>query len=463
MKLQKIISLNPSRNYEKIGEIDCSTHNEIAAKITKARKALSAWSSLTLQQRVSFLEKVYQEFVLRKKDIRTIISQEMGMPVSVCDTIDIDPGLNYMRGYLNNGQTWLSPEITYKSREEIHHLFFEPKGVAGVSIPWNYPFSNFIWGVMQNLVVGNTVVCKHSEECPFTGKLLEEIIQSAGLPDGVFNEIYGDGSDAGEYLMKSDIDLIWFTGSTGVGKHLYTIAAEKLIPAILELGGSAPGIVFKDADIKMTIESIYFNRFINCGQTCDGLKRLMVHQDIFDEIVDGLKKLVITKKIGPAEDPTTDIGPLAAERQVIALEHQVADAVKKGAKVIVGAQRPSTLKGAYYEPTILTDITFDMAVWKEEVFGPALPVVSFSSEDEAVSLANDSPYGLGGYIYTQDKERALRVSSRLQTGNISINGASYVIPEDPFGGYKKYSGLGREHGKQGLRELCSVKLVALKI
>jgi succinate-semialdehyde dehydrogenase/glutarate-semialdehyde dehydrogenase len=314
---------------------------------------------------------------------------------------------------------------------------------------------------MQNLLVGNTVVVKHSEECSFTGKLLEEIMLSADLPEGVFNAVYGDGNDVGEYLMKSDIDLIWFTGSTGVGRHLNQIAAPKLIPAILELGGSAAGIVFEDVDLKMVIESIYFNRFINNGQTCDGLKRLIVHHTIFDEVVEGLKKLVLTKKIGPAQDPLTDIGPLVAERQVVGIEEQVADALQKGARVITGGKRPSYLQGAYYEPTILTNITFDMVVWKEEVFGPVLPVVSFDSEEEAIRLANDSQYGLGGYIYTQNKEQALRVSRQLQTGNISVKGANYVFAQDPFGGYKN-SGLGREHGKQGLRELCSAKLVAFK-
>jgi len=383
------------------------------------------------------------------------------MPISVCDQIDIDLGLRYMQGYLDRAEQWLAPEIIYESEKEIHTLFFEPKGVAGISIPWNYPFSIFIWGVMQNLIVGNTVVVKHSEECPFTGKLLESIMQSANLPEGVFNIVYGDGNDVGEYLMKNSIDLIWFTGSTGVGKHLNQIAAPKLIPAILELGGSAAGIVFEDADIPVTIASLYFNRFVNSGQTCDGLKRLIVHRTIFDKVVQGLKDLTLTKKIGDAQDPSTDIGPLVAERQVVNIERQVADAMQKGAHIIIGGKRPLHVKGAYYEPTILTHITFDMAVWKEEVFGPVLPVVPFDLVDEAIKLANDSEYGLSGYIYTQDKERALKVSRQLQTGNISINAANYVIPQVPFGGYKN-SGLGREHGKHGLRELCSIKVVSLK-
>ncbi|MDR3550779.1 MAG: aldehyde dehydrogenase family protein [Candidatus Babeliales bacterium] len=461
MKSQKIVSLNPSKNYEVIGEVYSSTHHEIDAKVTDARKAQTSWSHLTVIERVAFLERLYQEFIARKNDLRSIISQEMGMPISVCDQIEIDPGLRYMRGYLDFADQWLTPEIVYETMDEIHYLYFEPKGVVGIIVPWNYPFTIFIWSVIQNLLVGNTVVLKHSEECPLTQKLLEQIMQSAGLPDGVFNAVYGDGSDVGQYLMNSSIDLIYFTGSTGVGKSLYKIAAQKFIPAVLELGGSAAGIVFQDADVPMTIESIYFYRFANSGQSCDALKRLLVHKDIFEQVVQGLKELIITKKVGPAQDPSTDMGPLVAERQVVALENQVSDALKKGAKVIIGAKRPQGLQGAYFQPTILTNITFDMKVWKEEVFGPVLPIVPFSSEKEAIALGNDSMYGLGGNVYTQDKERALRVSRLLQTGNISVNAANYVIPQDPFGGYK-HSGIGREHGKHGLRELCSVKLIALK-
>lgn len=459
--ISKIVSLNPSDNYKIIGEIDSSTHQEIDSKINAARNAQPVWAYLNISERIAFLEKLYQAFISKKNDLRSIISQEMGMPISVCDLIDIDPALVFMRGYLDYACQWLGSEITYENSSEVHYLYFEPKGIVAASIPWNYPFTIFIWAVIQNLIVGNTIVIKHSEECPFTAKLLEEIVDSINLPHGVFNQVYGVGDDVGEYLMNSKVDLIWFTGSTAVGNHLYEVAAKKLIPATLELGGSAPGIVFEDADLKMTVESIYFNRYLNSGQTCDGLKRLIVHQNIFDKIVHELKKLILTKKIGPALDPSTDIGPLVNERQLKTLEDQVEDALEKGAHIIIGAKRPSNLKGAYYEPTILSNITCDMKVWTEEVFGPVLPIVPFSTEEEAIALANDTTYGLGAYIYTKDQERAFRVSKHLQAGNISINSANFESPCDPFGGYKK-SGIGREHGKQGLRELCSTKVIALK-
>ena len=461
MKEQKIISLNPSKNYEIIGEISITTKAEIDKKVNKAHLALEPWIALGVKGRKNILENLYKEFIKRKNEISSLAAKEMGMPISVSEKIDIEAGLQYMRGYLDFCEQWISDEIIFENDQEVHYLTFEPKGVAGVSIPWNYPFCNFIWGVIQNLIVGNTVVFKHSEECPLTAKLLEDIIVSVNLPEGVFNQVFGDGSDVGEYIMNSEIDFIYFTGSTGVGKHLYQIAAKKFIPAMLELGGSAPGIIFEDADLDKVIELVYFYRFLNNGQTCDGLKRLIVHRSCFDDVVQKLKAIVSTKKIGDAENTNTDLGPLVAERQVVALEKQVADAIAKNAKIIIGGKRPSGLMGAYYEPTIITNVTFEMSIWRDEVFGPVLPIVPFDTEEEAIKLANDTQYGLGGYIYTKDKNRALRVAKLLKTGNININSANYVIAQDPFGGYKN-SGIGREHGKQGFRELCNSKVIALK-
>ncbi len=460
MRAHKIISVNPGKNYAELGQIDISTRLEIDNKIVQARAAQPSWADFSVKKRCAILEKLYEQFVQKKDIIGSLITKEMGMPVSTRNRIDIDNGLHFMRGYLDSAEQWLAPEVTFENNTEIHYLFFEPRGVAGVCVPWNLPFSNFIWGVIQNLVVGNTVIFKHSEECPLTGKLLEDLVKAAGLPEGVFNEIYGEVSE-GEYIMNSDIDLIYFVGRISVGKRLYQIAAKKCIPAILEVDGSAPGIVFADADLSLTAESIYFYRFANCGQMFDGLKRLIVEQSILDAVIERLKHILSTKKISNPEDPTADIGPLVADRIRATLEEQMTDAVRKGTRVIVGGQRPKGLLGAYYEPTILTNITSDMLVWHEEVFGPVLAIVAFNSEEEAISLANDTAFGLGAYIYTADRERALRVSSQLKTGNISVNGANYSIVQDPYGGYKE-SGIGRKQGKLGMREFCSKKVVALK-
>jgi len=456
-----IISYDPSNAYQELGSVKITTHQQISEKVTLAQQAFVSWSMLTITERVAILEDVYGKLVAQRDRIAALSSQEIGMPLTLCKRIDVDAGLMYLRGYLDHAQEWLSPEVTFENDTETHTLSFEGRGVASVVAAWNYPFCNFVWGVMQNLIVGNTVVFKHSEECPLMGVLLEEILNTTKLPKGVFNVVHGAGSDTGEYLMNSNIDIIHFTGSSKVGKHLYQIAAEKFIPVVLELGGSAAGIVFADANISETIESIYCNRFVNSGQVCDGLKRLIVHRSCYDTVIEGLVKILSEKHVGPANDPQTDIGPLVAERQVRTLDQQVTDALNKGAKIITGGYRPENIYGAYYQPTILTNISSDMRIWKEEVFGPVLPVVVFDTFEEAMALANDTPYGLGGYIYTQNEKLAARASRLLKTGNISVNGADYVIPSGTFGGCKM-SGIGREHGKHGLRELCIVKLVATK-
>jgi len=372
---------------------------------------------------------------------------------------DMGDGLSYFEWYLKNAEKLLSPDVTFEDKNEIHKVYFEPYGVAAVIQPWNFPFCQWSWAVVPNLVAGNTVVFKHSEECPLTGKLIEDIITSTNLPDGVFCEVYGDGK-VGETLFKQDIDLIVFTGSVKVGKKVYSIAAKKFIKVVLELGGSAPGIVFADADIDEAIEHIFALRFTNCGQACDGLKRLIVHERLFDRVVKKLAEMIKGKTIGDPLDEGTDFGPLVAKRQQRLVASQVNDSKLKGAKVVVGGNIPVDLRGAYFEPTLLTNIKKAMRVWKEEVFGPVLPVISFKSEEEAIELANDTEFGLGGYVYSKNLKRAERVAKALQTGMVSVNGVNYVVPWNPFGGYK-HSGLGREHGRFGLHDVSQIKVVVL--
>lgn len=454
-----VTSTNPGRNYEILGKIEASSEQEIIDKVSKARSALAGWNSLGVDGRVALLRNVVEAFKKRKEEAAQLMAKEMGMPISD-GRMEVDAAMDYFSWYLDNASKCLSPEVSYEDDTSIHKVFFEPIGVAAVITPWNFPLSNFVWGVCQNLVVGNTVVFKHSKEVQLCGKLIEEIVSECKLPEGVFNEIYGN-STAADFLIHQDINLICFTGSTKVGRHIYQVAAEKLIKAVLELGGSAPGIVFEDADVDAILDSIYYGKFTNCGQVCDGLKRLIVHESRFDEVVEKMKLLLESKKVGVPDDEEASFGPLVAKRQVDLLEEQVKDAVSKGAKVVTGGKRPEGLQGAYYRPTILTDVTKDMRVWNEEVFGPVLPVVSFKTEEEALELANDTRYGLGSYLYCRDKERTSRVTAALQAGMVSVNNAFYLVPASPFGGYKE-SGLGREHGKYGLQELTQIKVVAFE-
>jgi len=454
-----LVSTNPAKNYEPIGSVKISTSREIKQKVKLANEAKLKWKELGVGKRITLLKPLYNAVVKRKNEIALLVTKEIGKPIREARE-DIEWDLGYLKSFLENGEKYLADEVTHEDEKSIHKVIYEPIGAAAAFVPWNFPFGNFLWGVIPNLIAGNTVIVKHSEECPLSGKLYEEMMEKLELPKGVFAEVYGDGK-VGEFLAKQDIDLIWFTGSTAVGKHLFELAGKKFIKAILEMGGSNPVIVFEDVKVDEIVGKLFAKRYMNCGQVCDALKRLIVHKPIFDEVVQKLKKVVESKIVGDPEDEKTNIGSLTAKRQLDLLESQVAEAVGKGAKIVTGGRRPNNLQGAYYLPTILTGIKRNMRVWQEEVFGPVLPVVSFKTEEEAVKLANDTVYGLGAEILTKDKKRALRVASKLQVGTIDINDASHFLPCNPFGGYKD-SGMGREHGFWGFQELCQIKVVSIE-
>ncbi len=454
--MSKLISINPS-NKKVLGGIEVSTEKEIKEKITQGHKAKSGWRGLGVEGRAKILRKTIENILRRKEEIASLASQEMGMPITL-SRADVDDSAHYFNWYLDNAEKYLDPEVIFENEKIKHTILYEPIGVSANIVPWNFPTSNFVWSVGQSLVSGNVVVFKNSEEVPLSGKLVEEIFEESGLPKGIFSEIYGDG-EVGKILVNGDIDIICFTGSTNTGKYLYKVAAEKLIRAFLELGGSAPGIFFEDADIDRVLETIFANRFLYSGQICDGLKRLIVHKDVFNKTIEKLLERVRKARVGDALDEKTEIGPLVSQRQLERLEDQVEEAKSKGVKIVAGGKRAADLPGFFYEPTILTDIKPEMKVWKEEVFGPVLPVVTFESEEEAIKIANDTDYGLGSYIYTEDKERARRVAEQIQTGMVSVNNASYLQPCSPFGGCKR-SGIGREHGKFGFNELTQVKVIA---
>lgn len=452
----KLTSINPSNN-KILGELEITSDAEVAKIVQLAHGAKESWKDLGIEGRNVLLRKFYDLLEKHSDELARIQSEEMGMPLAEAK-IDLEGSLEYLRWYSDHSSEYLAPFVTYETDTEIHRVYREPRGVVGSIIPWNFPMSNIVWQCGQNLVAGNVVVLKPSEEVPMFTKKFEELVMESALPKGVLSLVYGDGK-VGDILAHSDIDMLCFTGSTKVGKYLYKVAAEKFIPALTELGGSAPGIVFEDVDINEVVDTIMMNRFINCGQACDGLKRLIVHESKMDEVIALIGKKIEDMILGDALISETTLGPLVAERQVKVLEDQVSDAIQKGAKVVVGGERPKNLEGAYYKPTLLTGIKNNMRVWTEEVFGPVLPVISFKTEEEAIALANDTPYGLGCYIFTNDKDLYKRVASRMQSGMVSQNNLTYLRPFDPFGGYKN-SGIGREHGKYGFEDVTQVKVIA---
>lgn len=452
--MEKIKSYNPSNN-ELLGEVKSTSLTEIQEIITNSKLAFEQWGYLTREERKNCIKELYQHFKMKKEELATLITKEMGMPI-VESLTDIDNGLENIKWYIENLEEAIGGKITYEDEQEVDKIIFEPKGVVAVILAWNFPFSSFVWQAIPNLIVGNTVIVKHSEYVPLCSKFIYDIVSNI-LPKNVYNAVYGDG-EVGENLAKQEMDMICFTGSTKTGQKLYKIASEKFIPVLLECGGSAPGIILEDAAIDVVLDAIYINKFTNAGQICDGEKRLLVQVEKQEEVIEKLKLLIENKKVGDPLDKNTEIGPLVSLIQLEKIEEQVEDAVKKGAKIICGGKRLEQNHGNYYLPTLITNITKEMRIYKEEVFGPVLPILTFKTIEEAIEMANDTDYGLGAYVYTKNKTNYEQIVKQLKTGMIALNNLYYLRPCNPFGGYKK-SGLGKNNSLFGLQELCNIKVV----
>ena len=453
----KLKSTNPAKNYEVIGEVDISTEAEIKFKVKKAHLAKKKWKETSIKNRIDFFRNLLSVYKKRSKEVAELQTKEMGKPISrsLEDTLFDIENVKYK---LKIAEDCLSPKVMDENESQKNVLYYEPHGVAAVIVPWNYPSSNFFISCTQLLLAGNVIVFKHSEECPLTGKLLEEIMMEAGFPEGVFSEVYGGGK-VGDILTNQDIDTIHFTGSSKVGQLLYKKAAEKFIPAVLEMGGSSPGIIFKDADLDKACAHASGERFENSGQVCCALKRLIVHESVYDEVVCKMKKNIASFRVGDPMDKNTSMGPLVAKRQLDLLVKQVEDAKSKGAKVITDRSLDKNLQGAFHQPVLVTNVSLDMKIMTEETFGPVLPIVTFRNEKEAIKLANKTIYGLSAYVYGKDLKKMKKAASQIDAGQISINGTSYFSDNSPFGGYKM-SGIGRNDGKLGFYEATQKKVVS---
>lgn len=384
------------------------------------------------------------------------MSQEIGLTIHDARD-DVRDTVIYFNGYIQQAKDALSPELVYEDAAKKHTLYHEPFGMIACIGPWNFPLLNLAWQCGQALLAGNAVVYKHSEESPLFAQLLSKLVADSSIPPHVLSVVQGNKTVA-QTMLEQDVDLIVFTGSTATGKALTKIAAEKMIPIITELGGSAPGIVCEDANIDEAIPAIYDARFNDNGQNCDALKRLFVHESKFTQVVERLTELIATKTIGDATDEQTDIGPVASQKQLEKLTAQIDDAREKGATVIAESLS-AELHGAYCPPALLTNATPDMLVMQEEVFGPVLPIVSFHDESEAIRQANSLPYALGAYVYTTSKERYHSIAHQLQSDIIAHNSALYYSPFTPFGG-SKLSGHSYTHGQAGFHEVTHPKVVS---
>lgn len=451
MKLQSISPHDQSI----IGEVDITPPEEITKMVAKAKAAFPAWKNTPITKRIDYIKKYKQLVLDHQAEIAKLVTLEMGKPVGQSQD-EVPWELGYVDYYINFGASDLADETVLKNEKEHFRVVYEPYGVCVVIPPWNFPLSMFNSGVLPALIAGNTVVVKPTEYATLSQKLCYELLVQTGLPDGVLNIIYG-GKDTGKQLVDSDINLVWFTGSTKAGLDISAKCGTKFIKCILEMGGSSPAIVFADANLDHAIDQLYYARFLNTGQVCSAVKRLFVEKSIFDQFVDLYKIRVSQAKMG------TDVGPLVNTLQLALLKSQVQDAVSKGATVVLGGAQPAEpefQKGNYYLPTLLTGVKPDMRVMTEEVFGPVLPIVQFQTEDEVVQLANATEYGLSAEIYTSDIAKAERLAKLINAGVVAINTDNFFKPPIPFGGYKK-SGQGREYGTIGMREFCQIKTVGV--
>lgn len=456
----KLKLINP-HDQSLVGELTISSQKEVKDTVNKAKKAFKSWRNTSIEERVGYIKKFRTLFVKNKNRLAKLTTLEMGKPLQQ-SIDDIEGILKFIDYFVKNGPKFLADKTVLKNKKEHFRVTYEPYGVCACIAPWNFPVSMAILSIIPALIAGNTVIFKPSEYTSLGQKMVVDLFNELGLPKGVVNVLIG-GGDVGGMLIDENIDLAWFTGSTKVGQKIHEKCSKKFIKTLLELGGSSPGIIFSDANLDVTMDNLYWARYLNCGQVCTAVKRLFVQKPIYNKVIKLFVDKLKTVRIGNPMNKKTDIGPLVSRKQLTLLKAQVADAVSKGAKIEIGGKQPedkNLAKGNYFEPTILTNIKPNMKVLTEEVFGPVLPIVPFKSEKEVVELANKTEYGLSAEVYTKDLIKGKRVAKQINVGTVAINTDNFFKPECPFGGYKK-SGMGRECGEIGMKEFSQIKLLAV--
>jgi len=431
-----------------------STKGDVDKAVAKARKAFEKLRQLSPAKRAIYLERTAKTLRAQKEKLARIITQEMGKPIkeSLPEVAKCAWALEY---YSENGPKFLNPEAT-KTDATDSYVAFEPIGVIGCIMPWNFPLWQCVRFAAPALMVGNTTVFKPSSITPQSGLALQNAFESTGTVPGCFNIILGSARVA-NYLMESDTVAISFTGSVNAGRMVAQRASGRLKKFVLELGGSDPFIVLEDADIEAASSGAVAGRFINNGQSCIATKRIFVVKKILDEFLEKFVKKTRSLKVGDPLSPETDIGPMVREEALKTLDGQVQEAVKQGAHLELGGERLRR-KGFFYSPTILTNITTEMRIMKEETFGPAAPVMAVKDENEAIRFANNSEFGLGATVWGTDTRRAEKVAREISVGLVTVNNVVVSDPRMPFGGVR-HSGIGRELSRYGMLEFTNIKSV----
>ena len=426
--------------------------------VKAAKNSFEVWWGTSKEKKIELLNNLLQIYKKRSLEMAEAISKEMGAPKDWSINEQSQSGEDHIKTFINNYENFKFEN--YLNEEQGNYIAYEPIGVCALITPWNWPINQIALKVLPALAAGCTMILKPSEIAPLSGMLFAEIIHEAGFPNGVFNLVNGDGPGVGTQLSSHpDIDMVSFTGSTRAGKLITKNAADTIKRVSLELGGKGANIVFSDADEKAVKRGVR-RVFNNSGQSCNAPTRLLVEKSIYERAVKEAIEVAEKTTVDVANKEGKHIGPVVSKVQYDKIQNLINKGVEEGANLVVGGpDRPSHLnKGYFIKPTVFADVNNEMTIAKEEIFGPVISIIPFSTEEEAIKISNDTAYGLTNYIQTNDTDKAHRVARQLRSGMVEINGAGFA-DGSPFGGYKQ-SGNGREGGKWGIEEFLEVKSIS---
>jgi betaine-aldehyde dehydrogenase len=443
---------------EVMGKVPAGTGKDIDAAVAAARAAFEGWSRTPVEKRAEFLQKISDGLKARADEIAKTIAQEVGMPIKLAGRIQAGLPIANFANYAK-----LAPSFQFETRVGNSVVMREPVGVVGAITPWNYPLHQIALKVAPALAAGCTVVLKPSEVAPFNAFILAEVIEQAGLPKGVFNLVTGYGPAVGEALVKHpQVDMISFTGSTRAGKRISEVGAQTVKRIALELGGKSPSVILEDADLAAAVKGTVNGCFLNSGQTCTALTRMLVPASKYDEAAKLAVEAAKGFTLGDPLAETTRLGPLSSQMQLERVRGYIRKGVEEGAELLTGgAEKPEGMPGGYFvKPTVFGKVKNSMTIAQEEIFGPVLAIIPYKDEEEAVKIANDTPYGLAGAVWSKDDAHAQSIARRIRAGQVDVNGGAFNM-NAPFGGFKQ-SGHGREAGVYGLEEYLEFKALQLK-
>lgn len=443
---------NPASE-EMIATISLGGPTDVNLAVAAAKRAFASYSQTSVDERVALMEKLLQLYMDRYDEISVAISVEMGAPISFATAAQADTG----RGHINAALEALK-QFEFERQVGNTRIIKEPIGVCGFITPWNWPINQISCKVAPALATGCTMVLKPSEIAPISGYLFTEIMHQAGFPAGVYNMVNGDGPNVGAVIAgHPDVDMISFTGSTRAGILVAQAAAPTVKRVTQELGGKSPNIIFEDADLQSAVSEGVINMMSNTGQSCNAPSRMLVQSSVYDQAVEIAKKAAESVLVDQPSSEGWHIGPLSSRVQFDKVQSLIEKGISEGAKLIAGGLgRPEGFDSGYFvKPTIFAGVNNQMAIAREEIFGPVLTMIPFDTEEQAIEIANDTPYGLAAYFSTSNEERVRRVSGQLRAGMVSVNSASQDYAA-PFGGYKQ-SGNGREWGEFGFDDYLEIK------